>query len=160
MLDKLFTTYLHLLWLVVILNLAMSGWFKWVFIVFFITLLGVTAYLGYAYYSRLKGLNTATEQADTIPVVTREFSGSILCIEEGGEATEAATLCTRGLFADDEKTYELTGSPEIGLDTFSKGDKVMIRGVLTEGLSPLGLDGLIDVVEIEKAATTSAQQAD
>ncbi len=126
----------------------MSGWFKWLFIVFFVALLGVTAYLGYTYYSRLKKINQAAEQTDTVPVVTREFSGSILCIEEGGEATEAATLCTKGLFADDEKAYELTASPRVNLDAFSKGDRVILRGALTEGLSPLGLEGTIDVMEI------------
>ncbi len=129
----------------------MSGWFKWLFIVFFVALLGVTAYLGYTYYSRLKKINQAAEQTNTVPVVIREFSGSILCIEEGGEATEAATLCTKGLFANDGKAYELTASPRVNLDAFSKGDRVILRGTLTEGLSPLGLEGVIYV--------TSAQQA-
>lgn len=128
----------------------MPNWLKIVFAVLILILLGVLSYLGYTYFSELKKTDSAAKKNPEESVVSQELVGSIFCIEEGGESTESSKLCTRGLYLDDDKAYQLSGPASVGINNFAKGDRVRVIGLLDPNTSPLGLEGTFSVTAIEK----------
>lgn len=111
--------------------------------------IGVGAYLGSSLFGKSPA-EFVVEETKPNRSQAQNYEGKILCIEEGGEATGASDVCTRGIFTNDEKAYELSGADGFDVNTAVKGEGVRVLGVLKNQISPLGLDGTLNVFEIEK----------
>ncbi|HJY98798.1 MAG TPA: hypothetical protein VJ227_03730 [Patescibacteria group bacterium] len=91
----------------------------------------------------------------TYEFILTEFNGVIGCVESVAPG-EVPSICTKILWVEDPsipeggKAYELLGNPALGIDKLSRHDKVKIMGILREGGSGLGINGAIEVFEIEK----------
>ena len=83
-------------------------------------------------------------------VLLQEYTGKIVYIEPV-EQCQPRNDCHFGLFIDDNsrngKAYELVG---LKSGNYQEGEDIKVVGVLTIGRSPLGLDGTIEVGEIQK----------
>jgi len=85
----------------------------------------------------------------------REYTGQTTCVDELEEgASLDACRGGTGLFIPDSsdkiyggKNYELRGDLGTG---YREGGRVRVLGILTKNTSPLGLDGVLNVFEIEK----------
>ncbi len=149
----------------------MSTSLKVFFVVIIVLLLGLIIYLEYLleskklnYVANRTDLNSsqALEPFKVDESQAKEYKGEIFCIQDREKGGSLESCEDFGIIMEDGKLYELIElkfNSRVNTANYIEMEKVIILGVISPGESPFGLNGILNVFEIEKAATTSAQQA-
>ena len=85
---------------------------------------------------------------DSVNTSKEYYVGKLHCVITSTK--DGLDVCLKTITLENNMNYEIIMSSSLDLDVLNDNDSVRVLGILNEGVSPLGLDGIIEIFEISK----------